>query len=326
MPRLLLVCDIDGTLVGRDGRWPTGELDVLPSVAESFGVTLEFWLATSRPPSDCETFIRQGPDWVRSAVAVCFDGGLTVRIERESATIEAERVMHPTGVAEALTYFRQQLLRTGEVLVFGAGETRRRVLSYSCGSRQSHFARLCESLGDSREPVAVSSWDALVERAAACDVRGVSWFGPLQRRAEAGARPPGSLTCLAYPELRLDHYQGFHWIDLVMHGTSKGEAVARALESRAPTFVVALVNGLNDLDLVRLARHSFCPNDADPAVRRCATNTLDAPGGAPFVAAFAPALHRLLAQAPLSDAEAADHGDAHVAATISHVQDGRPVV
>ncbi|PZS19212.1 MAG: hypothetical protein DLM60_10670 [Pseudonocardiales bacterium] len=286
---LLFVCDLDGTLLDRDGHWPKDELDDLAQEVTRAGFRAEFWLATGRSPHDCVRLLTNGPKCMETVRAICFDGALEVII-RQGRVVEtlSETLLGPKViVGPAFKILRRCVGVKGDFLVFSDTRAGSKVFIYS-SIDEPPFCQLAQAAEDPRPVEIVPTLGDLHRAAASVGVRAVSWFGKRTQlpseKDDVMVRAKKAFSCLLYPEVRFPGLlQGFAWLDLVHPKVSKGSMVASSLGGRNDFTIIGLGNGTNDLSYLQIAEVAICPSDAEPEVKGIVDLVLPSPAGPEFV-------------------------------------------
>jgi hydroxymethylpyrimidine pyrophosphatase-like HAD family hydrolase len=260
MTRRLVALDIDGTLVGRDGKVPTGTVDALDLVRAAGH---EVVLATGRSlagllPIATRLGLTQG-------YAVCSNGSMTVRLNPQAPSgyvIDDAREFAPGPV------IRQALARVPDARV-GVEEV-------GWGWRvNAQFDP--ELLNGEQKLVPVT------EMAAAPATR-LALYAPTMSSHSAALAATGVTVTPAGP----------NWLDVVGAATSKATALERIRRQLrvSPAATVAVGDGINDVEMLAWAGRGVAMGHAPAGVRNAAdetTGTIDQHGAVTVLRSLVPA-------------------------------------
>lgn len=291
---ILLVSDLDGTLLDSNGAVPFDELRQLLRVLK--GKRATFAVATSRSSHNVATLFGKGLP--RPAVVISHDGAAVVALQDQRMDVIAEWLL-PAVSAELMA---RQAAGMGEIdlgLFLGACRDFAVLLapgSQSDVSGRSRQTQTMMELIDDGRPVRISTREDLVDQASSQPVRAVTCFGDREAIQSADDRlgevDPGNTRLLSYPETRRPG--DWWWLDVHRQGLSKATAIAALMKRARYSRLIALGNGDNDVEMFDLADWSACPSGSTPRARAAATTPLPARPGGDFLSSVTTYLPKVI--------------------------------
>jgi HAD superfamily hydrolase (TIGR01484 family) len=277
-PPLILVSDLDGTYLERDG--------VMPNISSSFLTFLErkniqFIIATSRSPHSVADLFR---DTQSSMTAICSDGATTISLAGGQWSTLQELFILPETAKRILDY-RTRIPGPEEIFIFLGSSNSFSIIHHAQHKTSPSFDVMSSVLHDARIITSVDSLQALDDSQIE-NIRAISFFD-LQPNIEIAlsflrTTSLRGIRFLNYPEVR---HPPYYWLDITNEKTTKGNALRQLndVSCQRSFHLIALGDGLNDLSVFEMSDISLCPVTAVPEIRRIATITVPTPSGASFL-------------------------------------------
>jgi len=288
--QLVLVADLDGTLIATSGPLGPGCRRLVAALDEQNGVLVP---ASARPIDSIAQVFSDAPavDLVSSS-----GGGVIGRVANGRVrAILHEEVLKLSAGATFVAQLRAHA-EAGDGVLFEFADSSRKFAVTIAGEKLLTRDELSTLAG--QRPIEAAGEKPDAEPVASRQALGVSFLARVASSSSertthnflhgAVRDLPHGWRWTTYPEVRLP---GWQWLEVLPERAAKGPAadriVAMLTHGSRPPIVIAAGDATDDIPLLSRATHSWCPSTAADDVKIAAREVLEAPGGDAFANALA---------------------------------------
>jgi hydroxymethylpyrimidine pyrophosphatase-like HAD family hydrolase len=261
----LLVSDLDGTLLNKDGSLPQNIEKLIKKLKEKEYV---FSIGTARSPQNVFNLFKSlDIDYI----AFCSDGAITINKKDNQFSVISEDFLTETSLVNLDSIF--------------AGLKKYTKLYFS--NSDNDFKIYIENDGNISEDIFANifpyrKWE-FVPSFSISDSR--------QKKIRAFSLFTDGIVCIddkkescyqyiTYKETRFFN-ERYYWHDFLPKNTSKGNAIKKQIQNF--NNIIALGNGENDIEMFKVSDNSFCPNDSHINLKAISRNIILEECGESFI-------------------------------------------
>jgi len=279
--RPVIISDLDGTLLESNGSVPNSFYDFLDLISIIKG---DFIVASSRSPQNIKLLFK---DFIDQFYAICSDGATVVLFSKSRMDLIKEINLDSQIVGIVCNTLLDWKVKS--FFLFTNHSRGYEILWHNDGTHITH--ELFNYVIDGRTLRELTLADKVLHNDISrySSIRCVSLFDynsiidDLYFRLQSNSLLNPLVKLYRYPESR--YFNGtYSWLDIMPKGLSKGfvvkELKSSLLKNRS---IVALGNGINDIELLLSADISYCPSNSDKEVLQISNTIIPGRNGNYFI-------------------------------------------
>lgn len=273
----VIISDLDGTLLNDDGSVPDSFIELIEYTRKN---NIQIYFASSRSPQNIKHLFAK---YNFQYNAICSDGATLVSVKENSIGIITELNLSTDQVINTV---KELLPLRLNPLFFTNHSNDYKII---CKDTSSIELEVLEKLvSDGRKIIKLKNLNDFLNSKEVNCVRAISFFDKSDIIEEISAKIEilPSLKLLKvykYTETRFFQDQ-YAWIDIMPKNLSKGMLVKSIQKNLLINkFIIALGNGVNDIELFQTSNMSFCPENSHQLLKELSTYGIKKKNGEEFI-------------------------------------------